>query len=198
MNLEQEKVLVGRAKNDSKAFGELYDEYYPKIFGYILKRTANIEVAQDVTSEVFFKALKNIGKFHWRGFPFSSWLYRIATNEITNNFKGNRRRQVLTEEVSEFVNLSSPSPEIEITQAEEELRKHEEFLALHEAIAQLPIKYQEVITLRFFEKKQLKEIGEILGKKEGTVKSLLHRGLERLRMLTEQNATFCQDFSYSL
>ena len=198
MNLEQEKVLVDRAKNDPKAFGELYDEYYPKIFGYILKRTANIDVAQDVTSEVFFKALKNVGKFRWRGTPFSSWLYRIAANEITNNFKGARRRQVLTEEVSEFVNLSSPSPEIEIAQAEEELRKHEEFLTLHEAITKLPVKYQEVITLRFFEKKHLKEIGEILGKKEGTVKSLLHRGLERLRILTEQNATFCRDFSYSL
>ncbi|MFC2026404.1 RNA polymerase sigma factor [Chloroflexota bacterium] len=198
MNSEQEKVLVDRAKNDANAFGELYDEYYPKIFGYILKRTANIDVAQDVTSEVFFKALKNIGKFRWRGVHFSSWLYRIATNEITNNFKGDRRRQVLTEEVSGSVNLSSPSPDVEIAQAEEELKKHEEFLALHEAIATLPIKYQEVITLRFFEKKQLNEIGEILGKKEGTIKSLLHRGLERLRILIEQNATFCQDFSYSL
>ena len=198
MNSEQEKVLVDRAKNDANAFGELYDEYYPKIFGYILKRTANIEVAQDVTSEVFFKALKNIGKFHWRGVPFSSWLYRIATNEITNSFKGDRRRQVLMEEASDLVNLYDPSPEIEIARAEEELQKHEEFLALHEAIAKLPLKYQEVITLRFFEKKQLNEIGEILGKKEGTIKSLLHRGLERLRILVEQNATFCQDVSYSV
>jgi len=198
MNLEQEKVLVDRAKSDPKAFGGLYDEYYPKIFGYVLKRTASIEIAQDVTSEVFFKALKYIGKFHWRGTPFSSWLYRIATNEITNNFKGAKRRQVLTEEVSDLVNLSSPSPDIEIARAEVELRKHEEFLALHEVIAKLPIKYQEVITLRFFEKKQLNEIGEILGKKEGTIKSLLHRGLERLRILAEQNATFCQDVSYSL
>jgi len=198
MNLEQEKLLVERAKNDPEAFGELYDEYYPKIFGYILKRTAKIEVAQDVTSEVFFKALKNIEKFSWRGVPFSSWLYRIATNEIANNFKGDRRRRALAEEASESIDLSSPSPDIEIAQAEEELKKHEEFLALHEAVAKLPFKYQEVITLRYFEKKHLKEIGEILGKREGTVKSLLHRGLEKLRIITEQNATFCQDFSYSL
>ena len=198
MNLEQEIALVERAKNDPKAFGELYDEYYPKIFGYILKRTANIEVAQDVTSEVFFKALKNIGKFRWRGVPFPSWLYRIATNEIANSFKGDRRRRALTEEFSESVNLSSPSPDVEIAQAQEELNKHEEFLALHEAISKLPIKYQEVITLRYFENKQLSEIGDILGKKDGTVKSLLHRGLERLRILTEQNATFCKDFSYSV
>jgi RNA polymerase sigma factor (sigma-70 family) len=101
------------------------------------------------------------------------------------------------EETSDSVSLSDPSPEVEIAQAEEELQEHEEFLTLHEAIAKLPIKYQEVITLRFFEKKRLKEIGEILGKREGTTKSLLHRGLERLRILVEQNATFCQEFSYS-
>jgi len=75
MNLEQEKLLVEKAKNDPEAFGELYDEYYPKIFGYILKRTANIEVAQDVTSEVFFKALKNIEKFSWRDMEIDNGLF---------------------------------------------------------------------------------------------------------------------------
>jgi RNA polymerase sigma-70 factor (ECF subfamily) len=78
MNVEQERELVERAKSNREAFGELYDQYYSRIFGYVLKRTANIEVAEDVTSEVFFKALKNLRQFRWRGVPFSSWLYRIA------------------------------------------------------------------------------------------------------------------------
>jgi RNA polymerase sigma-70 factor (ECF subfamily) len=190
MNLKQEKALVERAKNNTEAFGELYDKYYSQIFGYVLRRTANIDVAQDVTSEVFLKALKKIGQFHWRGVPFSAWLYRIAANEIANSFRGKGRREALVEEVTNSTSLSAVSVEVEITRAEEELQKHEEFLALHENIAKLPLKYQEVITLRFFEKKQLKEIGTILGKREGTVKSLLHRGIERLRVLTEQNATF--------
>ncbi|UCE98354.1 MAG: RNA polymerase sigma factor [Dehalococcoidia bacterium] len=194
-DLKQESLLVNRAKNDPQAFGELYDKYYPQIFGYVLKRTINFEVAQDVTSEVFFKALKNIAKFRWQGVPFSSWLYRIATNEITNSFKGDSRRKILIEQFSASVSQYSPSPDVEIARAEEELKKHSEFIALNEAIAKLPLKYQEVITFRFFEKKQLKEIGEILDKKEGTIKSLLHRGLEKLRTLTEQNATFYQDFS---
>ena len=72
MELEQEKQLVGRAKNDPVAFGELYDRYYSRILGYIIKRTANIELAQDITSEVFFKALNNLHKFHWRDIPFSA------------------------------------------------------------------------------------------------------------------------------
>ena len=89
------------------------------------------------------------------------------------------------EEVSDSINLSNASPETELVEAEAELKRHEEFLALHENISKLPVKYQEVITLRFFESKQLKEISEILAKREGTIKSLLHRGLEQLRKLME-------------
>ena len=185
MNLERGKELVEKARNDAEAFGELYDQYYAQIFGYVLKRTASIEVAQDVTSAVFFKALKNLGQFRWRGVPFSSWLYRIATHEIANYFRKSKPWQFSLEEVSNSIGLSDPSTEAELLQAEAELRRHEEFLALHENISKLSVKYQEVITLRFFEDKQLKEIGEILGKREGTVKSLLHRGLEKLRKLME-------------
>ena len=185
MDLEQEKALVERAKGDTKAFGELYEQYYSRIFGYVLRRTASIEVAQDVTSEVFFKALKNLGQFRWRGVPFSSWLYRIATNEIANYFRKSKPWQFSLEEVSNPISFSNPSTEAELLEAEAELKRHEDFLALHEDISKLPLKYQEVIVLRFFEDKQLKEIGEILGKGEGTVKSLLHRGLEKLRKFME-------------
>ena len=185
MNVDQERELVERAKNDAEAFVELYDQYYSQIFGYALKRTANIEVAQDVTSEVFFKAFKNLRQFHWRGVPFSSWLYRIATNEIANYFTKSKPWQFSLEEVSNSISFSDPSTGTEFLQAEAELRRHEDFLTLHENISKLQLKYQEVIILRFFEDKQLKEIGEILGKREGTVKSLLHRGLEKLRKLTE-------------
>ncbi len=183
MDLEQEKELVERAKNNTEAFGELYDRYYSQIFGYVLRRTASIEIAQDVTSGVFFKALKNLGQFHWRDVPFSSWLYRIATNEIANYFRKSKHVQFRLEEVSDSISISNPSAETELIEAEAELKRHEEFLALHQNISKLSIKYQEVITLRFFENKQLKEIGEILGKREGTIKSLLHRGLEKLRKL---------------
>jgi RNA polymerase sigma-70 factor (ECF subfamily) len=185
MNVDQERELVERAKNNAEAFVELYDQYYSQIFGYVLKRTANIEVAQDVTSEVFFKAFKNLRQFHWRGVPFSSWLYRIATNEIANYFTKSKPWQFSLEEVSNSISFSDPSTGTEFLQAEAELRRHEDFLTLHENISKLQLKYQEVIILRFFEDKQLKEIGEILGKREGTVKSLLHRGLEKLRKLTE-------------
>ena len=151
----------------------------------MLERVANVEIAQDITSEAFFKALKNLGQFHWRNIPFSSWLYRIATNQITDYFRKNKHAVVSLEEISDPISASNPSIEAEILEAEEELEKHQDFLILHENISKLPIKYQEVITLRFFENKQIKEITQIVGKREGTIKALLHRGLEKLRKLME-------------
>ena len=183
MDLSEEKELVERARKDPDAFGKLYDQYYSQILGYVLKRVANIEIAQDITSEVFFKALKNLGQFHWRNISFSFWLYRIATNEITDYFRKGKHEIASLEETSEPISLWDPS--VELLQAEEELRRHEHFLLLHKSIAKLPIKYQEVITLRYFENKRVKEIAQILGKREGTIKSLLHRSLEKLRKLME-------------
>ena len=183
LDLEHERLLVERAKKEPAAFGELYDIYYSRIFNYVLKRTGNIHLTQDVTSEVFFNALKNIGNFRWRGISFSSWLYRIASNEIANHFRKNKGKQVSLEIILDQTDISDPSAEDELLKIEEELDKHKEFLALRSNISKLSVKYQEVIVLRFFEEKQLEEIAEILDKPVGTVKSLLHRGLEKLRML---------------
>jgi RNA polymerase sigma-70 factor (ECF subfamily) len=190
MDIEQEKNLVELAKNDLSAFGELYDEYYPQIMGYVLKRTASVQVAQDIISEVFFKALKNLHKFRWRGIPFSAWLYRIANNEIANHFRKNGHRQLGLEAVANSMAHAEPSPEAELLAAAADLKEHQDFLDLHANIAELATRYQEVIVLRFFESKKVREIGQILGKREGTVKSLLHRGLKELRRLMEANATF--------
>ena len=179
MTLKEEKELIKKAKRDPEVFGKLYDEYYPQIFGYTLKRVANLEIAQDITSETFFKALKKLWQFRWRNISISSWLYRIANNEIANYFRKNKYKLVSLEKIPEPIAVANPSTEI--LEAEHKLKKHQDFLMLQEKISKLPVKYQEVITLRFFEKKKIKEIVEILGKKEGTIKSLLHRGLEKLK-----------------
>lgn len=176
---EDEKKQIERAKKNAEAFGKLYDKYYSQIFGYILKRVANLEIAQDVTSETFLKALRNLWQFRWRNVPFSCWLYRIANNEIVNYFRKRKGGWVSLEKISEP--MSSSNPQVEFLEAEDELKKHRDFLMAQEKISKLDIKYQEVISLRFFEQKQIKEIAEILGKKEGTIKSLLHRGLEKLK-----------------
>ncbi|MFP3899073.1 MAG: RNA polymerase sigma factor [Dehalococcoidia bacterium] len=184
MDLEVERDLVKRAQKDPAAFATLYDHYYPRIFGYVLRRTADLEAAQDITSETFFRALRKLWQFRWRNIPFSAWLYRIASNEVSQYYRRPEyRKSVSLEQLQEqgFEPLSTADPEREAIEAQEELTKHQEFLEVQARIVHLPLKYQEVIALRFFEQKQIKEIADILGKKEGTVKSLLHRAVEKLR-----------------
>jgi len=184
MDLSEEKELVTQAQKSPDAFAKLYDQYYPKIFGYVLRRSANIEAAQDITSETFLKALGKLWQFQWRNVSFSSWLYKIATNETNQYFrKAEYKKSISLEELQEqgFELRSPDDPESELIEAQEELKQHQDFLEIQEKITQLPTKYQEVIALRFFEKKQINEIAELLGKREGTIKSLLHRAIEKLR-----------------
>ncbi len=183
MDLNEEKELIKLAQKDSEVFVKVYDLYYPKIFGYILKRTANLEITQDITSETFFKALNKLWQFRWRNISFSSWLYKIATNEINQYFRKGKYKSASLDALQEkgFDLVSLHNPEIEVIEAQEKLKQHQDFLICQEKINKLDIKYQEVIALRFFEQKQIKEIGEVLDKSDGTIKSLLHRGLEKLR-----------------
>lgn len=184
MDLGEEKELVRQAQKAPDAFAKLYDHYYPKILGYIVRRTANLEAAQDITSETFLKALGKLWQFRWRNVSFSSWLYKIASNEINQYFrKAEYKKSISLEELHEqgFELLSPHDPESELIEAQEKLKQHQDFLEIQKKITKLPAKYQEVIALRFFEKKQIKEIAEILAKREGTIKSLLHRAVEKLR-----------------
>jgi len=178
--LRSEGELVKRAQHTPEAFAELYEIYYRRIFNYALKRTANVQLALDITSITFLKAFSQIKKYRWRDIPFAAWLYRIASNEINNHYRREGGRRVSSiESIAELADTSDYADEV--NQAEEELSRHEEFMLLHRKISELPFIYQEVIALKFFEKKKIREMVKILGKKEGTIKSLIHRGIEKLR-----------------
>lgn len=179
-----ERELIDQAKHDPEAFGHLYDRNYSSILNYCIRRTGDIELAHDITSETFVKALKNIDRFEWRDVSFSAWLYRIAGNEIASYFRKKSYKSISLEHLTENQGLEPVSPqelEEEFIEAQEKLERHKEFLAIREQTGKLPIKYQDVIALRYFMNKSVKEIANILEKPEGTVKSLLHRGLEKLK-----------------
>lgn len=196
MDLQAEKTLLAQARKDPAAFGRLYDDNYARIFNYVLRRTGSIETAEDITADTFFKVLKNLWQFQWRNIPFSAWLYKIATNELRAFYRKGGVKTVSLDFLREqdgFEPASADDPEAELLAAQEVLDRYRDFLACRQKLAELPVQYQEVISLRFFEGKQIKEIGLILGKPEGTVKSLLHRGLEKLKKMMEEgrkNATF--------
>jgi RNA polymerase sigma-70 factor (ECF subfamily) len=185
---DNEKELLKRVKKDPQVFALIYDEYYNSIFSYVFRRLAHYDLARDVTAETFLKAFQKIGVFEWRNVPISAWLFRIATNEINLHFRNSRYKFTYLDDTNLHLHLAyEEGIEIEKAALEKALRENEEFLMIQKQLLRLDIKYQEVIALRFFEEKSIKEISTILSKKEGTVKSLLSRGLEKLRIAIENH-----------
>ena len=179
---DEEKELLKLIKKDPQAFAILYDNYYNPIFSYVFRRLGNYDLSKDITAETFLKAYQKIGSFVWRGIPVSAWFYRIASNEI-NLFI---RQKKYSPEYIEDTGLRhffqyEEGVETEKATLEQAMLEHKQFSDVQKQLAHLDIKYQEVIALRFFEEKSIKEIAFILAKNEGTVKSLLSRGLEKLR-----------------
>ncbi len=184
MDMKVEKKLIEKAKRDKAAFGVLYKHYFTHIFNYALRRLGDVGAAQEVTSDTFFEAMNDVKKFEWRGVSFSSWLYKIATNNINSYFRKKNYKLISLDFLFAKHDFEVPDGtdiEQEAIAAQEELERHEDFLSVQRNLLELSLKYQEVLALRYFEKKKLQEISDILGKKESTVKSLLSRGIEKLQ-----------------
>lgn len=186
MKLADEKKLILQAKKDPRAFGILYDHYFPPILGYIYKRVLDKDQAHDIASETFLKAYSKLWQFRWKSVSISSWLYRIATNEVNSYFRSKRYQTISLNELRRTTQFDFPDPTslaIEKERIATQTEAYKDLLRIQQAIRTLPVHYQEVITLRYLEKKSVKEVASILNKKEGTVKSLLSRGMEKLRQL---------------
>lgn len=187
MHLPDEKELLKRIRTDPQAFSILYDHHYNSIFAYIFRRLGHYETARDIAAETFLKAFQHIGRFQWKSIPLSSWLFRIASNEINAYLRKSKYKPTCLEDMALRFYLSyEEGIETEKASLEKAFRENEEFVTVQQQLLQLDLKYQEVIALRFFENKSIKEIAAILGKNEGTVKSLLSRGLDKLRNAVEK------------
>jgi len=183
MKEEEECLLLQKIKKDPNQFGTLFDLYYSSIFNYIFRRVSDYQVSRDIASETFLKAFLGISSFTWKNKSLGAWLYRIATNEVNGYFRKNR---VYRSSLDRWINESAPgSAEEYLTEKElfeQELKLNREYLKVQQALSRLGIKYQEVLSLRYFEKKSVLEISAILEKKQGTIKSLLSRGLIKLKI----------------
>ena len=186
-----EAALVELAKTDQAAFGQLFDAYYGAISNYVVHRVGDMAVAEDIISITFFKAWQNLPKFQWKNVPFGAWLYRIAGNEVNTYFRQNKRSATSLEalfEATGYEPASEHTVEADAIDYENQLQIHHDFLVMQRLIMDLPIKYQEVLSLRFFEKKSLAEISDITGKNLNTVKSLLSRGTAQCRTAFAEQA----------
>lgn len=169
-----EDLLPLASQGDLDAFGLLYERYVERIFNYIFYRTGNTYDAEDLTERVFMRAMRHIGNYHDRGLPFSAWLYRIAHNLVANWHRDNNRRKEIPLDESLFGDHQSEHPELELLRAEERER-------LLRVIRCLPDERQQLLILKFVEHLSNAEIGQIMGRTEGAVKSLYHRTLLVMR-----------------
>jgi len=170
-----EVSLINLARTDPEAFGVLYERYVERIYNYVYFRVGNPNDAEDLTSKVFFKALKSIGGYKHMGLPFSAWLYRIAHNLVANYHRDRlRAKEISIENLTIPDTGRHPAPEQAIQQSEEM-----DFLL--RIINDLSPQKRELVLLMFVQNLTNEEISYIFGKTEGAIKSLYHRTLLELR-----------------
>jgi RNA polymerase sigma-70 factor (ECF subfamily) len=179
---ENEETLVERAKEDPAAFGVLYERYVKKIYSYIYYRTGNHHDAEDLTARTFYRALSHMDGYVNRGVPFSAWLYRIAHNLVANWHRDRSRRQVIS--LDELVVMTSRRK----ADPHQLVEANEEKEILLGAIRHLPADRQQLLILKFVEKMPNAEIGQVMGRSEGAIKSLYHRTLIALRKELEKRS----------
>ncbi len=170
---EPEQILVEQAKSDPEAFGHLYQRYVDRIYNYIFHRTGSRHDAEDLTARTFYKALVSISGYTDRGVPFSAWLYRIAHNLVANWHRDQDRRQFVA--LDELMISSSRHLPDHATEERDEER------VLAEAVRSLSPERQMLLILKFSEGLSNAQIGQMLGRSEGAIKSLYHRTLLDLR-----------------
>jgi RNA polymerase sigma-70 factor, ECF subfamily len=181
---ERDHALIEKAKQSPEAFGLIFDIYYSKILSYALRRVGDAEAAQDITAEVFSKAFRALTHYRSRGVPFAAWLYRIAGNEVKMFYRRPRKHTSLDVLTEAGFDVPSELRE-EREQLQELVERDARFARAMAALRTLPMRYQEAIVLRYIEEKEIGEIAQILTCREGSVRSLLSRGLRKLRVALE-------------
>lgn len=178
---DQLHTWVSRAQNgDREAFAQIYDRYVDNIYRYLYYRTLSAQLAEDLTSETFIRALRSLGSFRWEGRDIGAWLVTIARNLTADHFKSSSfRRELVTDDISAMDQVSD-SPETHVL---DKLDSQQ----LLTAIAQLKPEQRECICLRFLQEMSLSETASVMKRSEGAVKQLQFRAIRALARLLEQD-----------
>ncbi len=170
--------LISRAKSeDPQALATIYERYSPAIYRYIYYRVGDAELAEDLRAEVFLRMLEGMHRYEDRGWPISAWLYRIAHDRTIDTLRRRSRRpQLPLEAWSET--CEGPERLVDIRLDREELRRK---------IDELTESQRQVILLRFMGDLSVQEVATRMGRTEGAVKALQHRGLQNLARLLQAN-----------
>ncbi len=178
--MQSEWKEVRAAQQNPRKFRPLYDRYYEQIYRFIFRRCSDEQLAADICSQVFLKALQKIKSYQFKGVPFSAWLYRIASNEVTQHFRTLSKKRVVSIQKEHLKELVSEEYNLD-----KELQQDK----MLEALDQLAPKDLSLIELRFFEQRPFKEIAEILEITESNAKVKTYRILDRLKKTILKNSS---------
>jgi RNA polymerase sigma-70 factor (ECF subfamily) len=181
-----EQLLVAAAQDDPAKFEALYELHFERVYAFIVHRVRDRATAEDLTSDVFHKALANLRNFEWRGLPFSAWLFRIAANAVADQWKRAAR------ELPAATDLSDPAADAARSKRPSSDEPHgpdldaiENTARVFRLVGQLPEAQRQVVHKRFLEQRSIREIAQQLGKTEGAIKQLQFRALQNLRAQME-------------
>ena len=175
----EEKLIKDAVRGRASAFGSLYDYYQPKIYRFVLVKVSRREEAEDLTHQVFLNAWQNVRRYEDLGFPFSSWLYRIARNLVVDFYRSHRNE----------TSLEKIDPEYFVVEAvsQFDIADKMEVEKVKSAIKLLKPEHQDVIMMRFVEDLPIKEVASALDKTEGAIKIIQHRAINELRNALKAN-----------
>ncbi len=177
----EEKLVQSAVGGDSSAFGALYDHYHAMIYRFVIVKVGSREEAEDITHQMFLSAWQKIGTYKHKGYPFSTWLYQIARNQVIDHYRAKKNdvslEKVDPESIAVFVDQSA------------NLAEKMQIEKVRIAIARLKPDHQDVIILRFVEDMSLKETAAALKKSEGAVKLVQHRAIRELKKILADEAS---------
>ena len=177
--MPDEESLVRRAQQrDQQAFAQLYEEHFDKIYRYVALRIGDRVEAEDITQQVFLKALRSISSFRWKGIAFSAWLFRIAHNQMVDYLRKKTKQATV------------PIDEVQVSVSSDPQLLLEQRLSIEQLVSatkRLTEAQREVISLRFAGELPITQVARIMGKSEGAIKALQHSAIVALRkvLLTE-------------
>lgn len=175
----EERRLVEAAQGDPARFSDLYEYSFAVVYAYVARRVRDRSETEDLTAEVFSRALKNLPRFKWTGAPFAAWLFRIASNLIADRSKRKAREGGGT--VFDVESEIAGSPKLTKQTQQGELEECERRAHLFKLVKGLGEDQRRVVVMRFAEEKSIRDIANEMGRSEGSIKQLQVRALENLR-----------------
>lgn len=180
-HMDKEYILVEHAKRDKDAFLQLYHIYYPKLYAYILVRTSNKDLTEDIVQDTFVKAMKALKSYKYRGTAFGAWLFTIAKNELVSTWRKDNKIHLAEPEEMEHYSQMTPSPHDALIAKEGAKEQAEQQNILDKAMEKLSSKDKELINLKYIAGLSYKDVSKILKKKPNALAVQLCRILRKLQ-----------------